>query len=201
MTKKKAAKPSRSGASHPRKPSPKKKAEWSLKAVFIEELKDLHSAENQILKALPKMVRAASFADLRDSFEEHLKQTRTHVKRLESILRKLKETPGRNKCKGMEGLVEEGAEVIQKKSEPAVTDAALILAAQKVEHYEMAGYACVRNYADTLGYSDAVELLQKTLDEETETDKNLSLLAETVVNELVAQGDKERQRVGTYVVV
>jgi ferritin-like metal-binding protein YciE len=154
----------------------------SLHDLYVDELKDLYNAENQLLKALPKMAKAAAAPELRTAFEDHLEETRGQVERLERIFKKLDASPKGKKCKGMEGLIEEGKEVMGQDAEPAVLDAALIAAAQRVEHYEMAGYGCVRNYARLLGYDDAAELLQETLDEEGAADKKLTELAETVVN-------------------
>lgn len=159
----------------------------SLQDLYVDELKDLYSAENQLVKALPKMAKAASSEDLQAAFEEHLEQTRGHVKRLEQVFKKLNASPKGKKCKAMEGLLDEGEEVINEDAEPAVKDAALIAAAQRVEHYEIAGYGCVRTYAQQLGFNDAAELLQQTLNEEGETDKKLTELAESVIN-VEAQG-------------
>jgi ferritin-like metal-binding protein YciE len=164
----------------------------SLQELYIDELKDLYSAENQILKALPKMAKAAASEDLRSAFEEHLEQTKTHVERLEQIFDKLETSPKGKKCKAMEGLIEEGKELMKEDSEPEVLDAGLISAAQKVEHYEMAGYGCVRTYARLLEDEDAAELLQQTLDEEGETDKKLTELAESI-NLEAAQDEAEEE--------
>src|SRR5271155_3117304 len=133
--------------------------ENSLKELYIDELKDLYSAENQLLKALPKMAKAASAPELRAAFEDHLEETRGQVQRLERIFKKLKASPKGKKCKAMEGLIEEGKEVMGEDGEPAVLDAALIAAAQRVEHYEMAGYGSVRTFARLLGYEEAEKLL------------------------------------------
>ncbi len=154
----------------------------TLKDLFIEELRDLYSAENQILKALPKMKKAAHSEDLKAAFEEHLEQTKGHVARLEQIFEGLDEKPTGKTCKAMEGLVEEGSEMIHEKAEPSVKDAGLIAAAQRVEHYEMAGYGTVRTYAEHLKMTKAAKLLQETLDEEEETDKKLTDLAESNIN-------------------
>ena len=152
----------------------------SLKELFVEELKDLYSAENQILKALPKMIKKASSSELKRGFEEHLEQTRGHVERLEKIFQQLDESPKGKKCKGMEGIITDGAELMEEDAEPEVMDAGLIAAAQRVEHYEMAGYGCVRTYARLLGHSNFVQLLETTLNEEKETDAKLTRLAEDV---------------------
>jgi ferritin-like metal-binding protein YciE len=154
----------------------------SLHDLYMDELKDLYSAENQLLKALPKMAKAASAPELRTAFEDHLEETRGQVRRLEQIFKKLDASPKGKKCKAMEGLIEEGKEVMGEDAEPVVLDAALIAAAQRVEHYEMAGYGCVRTYARLLGHEEAANLLQDTLDEEAAADKKLTELAETVIN-------------------
>jgi ferritin-like metal-binding protein YciE len=154
----------------------------SLHDLYIDELKDLYSAENQILKALPKMVKKASAQELKDAFSEHLEITRKQVERLDQIFGELGVNPKGKKCKAMEGLLEEGKEVLEEEGEPAVLDAALIAAAQRVEHYEMAGYGCVRTFARLLEYAGAEQLLQETLDEEAEADEKLTTLAETVIN-------------------
>jgi ferritin-like metal-binding protein YciE len=148
-----------------------------LKHWYVEELKDLYSAENQLVKALPKMAKAATSADLRAGFEGHLGQTREHVARLEEIFKTLGESPNGKKCHGMEGLIKEGGELIAENPAPEELDAGLISAAQHVEHYEIAGYGCVIAYAKLLGDDQAVSLLRKTLEEEKETDKKLTQLS------------------------
>ena len=157
-----------------------------LQDLFVHNLKDMYSAENQILKALPKMVEAAETPELKSAFEEHLKQTQGQVQRLEQVFDKIKEKPGGVVCKGMKGLLEEGQELIEEKADPAVRDAGLIEAAQKVEHYEIAGYGTLRTYANLLGFKDVAGLLQQTLDEEGATDKKLTRLAEGIVNKEAA---------------
>jgi ferritin-like metal-binding protein YciE len=152
----------------------------SLKELFIEELKDLYSAENQILKALPKMIKKTTASELKRGFEEHLEQTRGHVQRLEKIFQELDESPKGKKCKGMEGIIADAAELIEEDSEPEVLDAGLVAAAQRVEHYEMAGYGCVRTYARLLGHANFVQLLETTLHEEKEADAKLTKLAQSV---------------------
>jgi len=154
----------------------------TLEDVFIDQLKDLHSAENQILKALPKMAKAASSPDLQRAFEDHLEQTREQVTRLDKVMELVGATGKAKKCKGMEGLIEEGKEVLDEKDEasPAALDAALIAAAQRVEHYEIAAYGTVCTYAKQLGAREALELLKETMNEEEETDKRLSQIASTV---------------------
>jgi ferritin-like metal-binding protein YciE len=164
----------------------------SLQSLYVHQLKDLYSAEKQILEALPKMAQAASSPDLRKAFEQHLEQSRTHVDRLSSILQDLGENPGNKKCKGMEGLIEEGSEALKQNGDSATRDAALIGAAQKVEHYEIAGYGTVQTYAKMLGHTQAASTLQKTLNEEGETDKKLSKLAE---GGMMTAGINERARV------
>jgi ferritin-like metal-binding protein YciE len=154
----------------------------SLQDLYIEELKDIYSAENQIIKALPKMAAGANHANLKRSFEEHLVVTREQVKRLDTIFGELGEKPTGKHCKGMEGLIEEGRELLEEEADPDVRDAGLIGAAQKVEHYEMAAYGTVRTMAMQLGLTGHAELLQQTLDEEGETDKILTSLAESGVN-------------------
>jgi ferritin-like metal-binding protein YciE len=154
----------------------------SLHDLFVDELKDLYNAEHQILKALPKMVKAASAPELAAAFEEHNEVTKEQVRRLETIFKMLKTSPKGKKCKAMEGLLQEGKELMSEDADPSVMDAALIAAAQRVEHYEMAGYGCVRTYATLLGYPEAADLLQQTLEEEAEADHTLTGLAETVIN-------------------
>src|ERR1700733_1354177 len=131
-----------------------------LKHLYVEELKDLYSAENQLVKALPKMAKASTSEDLRAGFEGHLDQTKEHVVRLEKIFKSLGESPNGKKCKGMEGLIKEGAEMIEEDPTPEELDAGLISAAQRVEHYEMAGYGCVGNYAKVLGDDESFSLFR-----------------------------------------
>ncbi|MDQ3950761.1 MAG: ferritin-like domain-containing protein [Gemmatimonadota bacterium] len=154
----------------------------SLQALYVDELKDLYSAEKQILKALPKMIKAASHEELATTFSEHLRVTERQVQRLEKIFADLDESPRGKKCIGMEGLIEEAQELLKEKPNPDVLDAGLISKAQHVEHYEIAGYGTVRTYAEQLGFTRHAELLQQTLDEEGEADKRLSALAETSIN-------------------
>lgn len=152
-----------------------------LQEFLVEELKDLYSAEKQITKALPKMIKSASSRELRTAFESHLKETEKQIVRLETILEELEESPRGKKCKGMEGLLEEGKEAIEENSdEPEVLDVAMIAAAQRVEHYEIAGYGCARTYAQLLGMDEAVQLLEETLEEEKATDLKLTQIAEKV---------------------
>jgi ferritin-like metal-binding protein YciE len=152
-----------------------------LHELFEDQIKDLYSAENQILKALPKMAKNSTNAQLRSAFERHLEETRGHVARLEQIAEELDFTPKGKKCKGAEGLIEEGKEVMDE-FEGETLDAGLIGAAQRVEHYEIAGYGTARTHAELLGYKKAARLLQQTLDEEERTDKKLTQIAESVVN-------------------
>ena len=154
-----------------------------LKDLYIDELKDLYNAVNQLVKALPKLARAAAPAELRQGFEEHLEQTKGHVERLEKIFQMLDESPKGKKCKGMEGLIEEGSEVMEEDYEGSLLDAALIGAAQRVEHYEIAGYGTVRSFAESLGETEHASLLEETLEEEKETDKKLTELAKQLNNE------------------
>jgi ferritin-like metal-binding protein YciE len=156
----------------------------SLRGLLLDEIKDLYDAEKQLLKALPKMAKASTAPELRAAFEEHLEVTEGQVERMEKVFTLLGETAKGKKCKAMQGLVEEGSELIDEKgdADPTVLDAGLIAAAQRVEHYEMAGYGCVRTFANLLGEDEVAALLQQTLDEEGEADKKLTELAETVIN-------------------
>ena len=154
----------------------------TLKDLYILELKDLYSAEKQIIVALPKMVKAASNEKLAAGFKDHLEETREHVVRLEKILVSHGQTTRGPKCKGMEGVLKEGAEMIEEEADEEVRDAGLIAAAQRVEHYEMAGYGCARTYAELLGDKEGAKLLQTTLNEEGATDKKLTKLATSVIN-------------------
>jgi ferritin-like metal-binding protein YciE len=154
----------------------------SLKTLYVNELRDLYNAENQLVKALPKMAKAASSQELKDAFEKHLEQTKTHVERLEEAFEELGEKPKGKTCKAMKGLIEEGSEILDKDGDESVIDAGIIVAAQKVEHYEIAGYGSVRTFAELLGKNKSAELLQSTLDEESETNETLNQLAEGIVN-------------------
>ncbi|HEX2091488.1 MAG TPA: ferritin-like domain-containing protein [Longimicrobiaceae bacterium] len=154
----------------------------SLKDLYVDQLRDLYSAEHQILKALPEMAEKASNPELRAAFQEHEQVTREQVRRLEQVFSDLGEKPAGHHCKGMEGLLKEGEELMQMKVESDVLDAGLITSAQRVEHYEIAGYGTVRTFARQLGLEDQARLLQQTLDEEGNTDHRLSALAERVVN-------------------
>lgn len=152
----------------------------SLRDLLVAEIKDLYSAEKQLTKALPKMAKAATNPELKAGFEEHLEQTKGHVERLERVAEILGEKPTGKTCNGMKGLIEEGSEMIEEDAEPEVKDAGLISAAQRVEHYEIAGYGTVRTYAELLGEEDIVELLEETLNEEKETDEKLTGLAQEI---------------------
>lgn len=154
----------------------------SLEDLYVHQLKDLYSAENQLVKALPKMAKAASSQELKQGFEHHLEQTRNHVSRLEEIFGNRDGSPRGKKCVGMEGLIEEGQEVITSDMDGSVRDAALIAAAQRVEHYEISGYGTARAYAERLGDRKAVRLLDKTLEEEAQTNEKLTAIAEKQVN-------------------
>jgi len=167
----------------------------SLEELYVEELRDLYNAEHQILKALPKMAKAASSPNLEKGFQEHLQQTKGHVERLDQIFGDLAKPPKGKKCEAMEGLLKEGAELLEADAQPSVLDAALIAAAQRVEHYEIAGYGCVRTYAKLLGHSEATKLLQQTLDEEKRTDEKLTELAVGSINTeaVESQGHQEKK--------
>jgi len=163
----------------------------SLHDVYVHELKDLYSAEKQITEALPKMVQAASDKSLKDAFSHHLDQTQGHLQRIRRMLDELDVNPGNVKCDGMEGLLKEGEDVIKTSGNRVAKDAALIAAAQRVEHYEIAAYGAARSHAKLLGYDEATNALQRTLDEEGETDKKLTQLAE---GGLLAEGLNEKAR-------
>jgi ferritin-like metal-binding protein YciE len=154
----------------------------TLRDLYVEQLRDLYSAETQLVKALPKMAKAASHKELQSAFQEHLKQTEGHAQRLEQIFQQHGGKPTGQTCKGMEGLITEGEEMIKSKGDPAAIDAGLIAAAQRVEHYEIAGYGCVRTYAQLLGDTKGAQLLQQTLDEEGMADKKLTQIAERAIN-------------------
>jgi ferritin-like metal-binding protein YciE len=154
----------------------------TMQELYVDVLKDLYDAEQQILKALPKMAKAANSEELRDGFQEHLAQTQIHVERLDQVFEQMGETAKRKKCKAIEGLLEEGKELMDSVSDPEVLDAGLIAAAQKVEHYEIATYGCARTYAELLDQEGASGLLQETLDEEKLTDEKLTELAVSQIN-------------------
>jgi ferritin-like metal-binding protein YciE len=154
--------------------------ENSLQQLYVDQLRDLYSAESQLVKALPKMAKAAQSDALREGFEQHLEQTKGHVERLEQIFSAMDESPKGRKCAGMEGLIDEGEEVIKEQSSTDALDAGLIASAQRVEHYEIAGYGSVRAFAELLGEDGAVNLLRQTLDEEKETDEKLTEISKDV---------------------
>lgn len=156
----------------------------NLEALLVHEVRDLLYAEKRLVKALPKMVEAANDEKLRDAFEAHLQETRHHVERLEKVADELGIAPRGEKCEAMEGLLREADEILENRDDidPDVLDAALIAAAQRVEHYEMAGYGCARTFAKRLGFDRAAKLLQETLDEEGAADKKLTKIAESGVN-------------------
>ena len=161
----------------------------SLKALYVDELKDLWSAERQLVKALPKMAKNATNPELQKAFEEHLAVTEAQAERLEAIFESLGESPRGKKCVGMEGLIEEAQELLEEDAQEEVLDAGLISKAQHVEHYEIAGYGTVRTYAMTLGFEEHAQLLQQSLDEEIEADKLLTSLAENSINVEAAMAD------------
>ncbi|PYK21228.1 MAG: ferritin-like domain-containing protein [Verrucomicrobia bacterium] len=170
----------------------------TLQKLYTDELRDLYNAEHQLLKALPKMAKAASSEELKGAFEKHLEQTKSHVKRLEQVFKELDENPKGKTCRAMKGLIEEGSEILQQDGEESILDAGIIVAAQKVEHYEIASYGSVRTFAHLLGQNKAAELLQTTLDEESETNELLNRLAKSTINpealmetELVGAGSSQ----------
>ena len=163
----------------------------SLKELYLEELKDLYSAEKQLVKALPKMAKNATNPELKEAFTNHLQETEGHVERLEQIFEMLGESASRKKCKGMDGLIEEAKDLLEEDASEEVLDAGLISKAQHVEHYEMAGYGTVRTYARQLGFEDQAELLQATLDEEGKANELLTQIAESSVNVEAEQGEEE----------
>jgi ferritin-like metal-binding protein YciE len=154
----------------------------SLDDLLVHELQDLYNAEAQIVKALPKMIKAASHPELQNAFQEHLDQTEGQIGRLEQVFKLLGVAAKGRKCEGMAGIIEEGKQIMEEKAAPEVLDAALIAAAQRVEHYEIAAYGCVTTYAEMLGYDQVKQLLGQTLDEEELTDRKLTALAESVIN-------------------
>jgi len=155
----------------------------SLQSLFLDELKDVYHAEKQLVEALPRMAKAADSAELQQAFRAHLAETKGQVERLERILQELGQPARGKRCKGMEGLLEGGKEIMQEEGEPAVIDAALIAAAQRVEHYEIAGYGSAISFAQLLGHHDIVALLEETLAEEQAADEKLSMIAEEEVNQ------------------
>lgn len=154
----------------------------NLRKLFIHELKDLYSAEKQLTRAMPALIRQAHNPELRDALQEHLKETRQQIRRLEHLFTKLEFEPGGHRCKAMAGLLREAKSVLQEDIEPEVLDAALIAAVQRIEHYEIAGYGTARSFADKLGEHAAAELLQESLNEEGHADQSLTRLAERSIN-------------------
>lgn len=159
-----------------------------LHELFLEELADIYNAEQQITKALPKMAKAAESEELRQAFEEHLHQTEEQISRLDQVFESLGESMKRKTCKGMQGLIEEGKEVMEEQKGSAAIDAALIAAAQKVEHYEIATYGTLCAWAEQMGHQEALELLKENIDEEEMTDERLTELAESLANQRAEQG-------------
>lgn len=168
----------------------------SLEPLMIEELRDLLDAEKQVSKALPKMAKAATSEELRAAFEEHLEQTREQMERLTQVFEQIGERPRGKKCEAMESLIEEGEEMMAEADEGPTRDALLIAAAQKVEHYEMAAYGTARTFANILGHSEAADLLEQTLDQEKETDRRLTEIAESVANPRAAGQYRGQQEGG-----
>jgi ferritin-like metal-binding protein YciE len=164
-------------------------ARESLQDLYVEQLRDLHSAENQILEALPKMIKKTTHPELKQALQQHERVTEKQLQRLETVFKELGEKATGHKCKGMEGLLAEGEEALKDFKNGDVLDAAIIASAQRVEHYEMAGYGTVRSMASMLGFDKQADLLQETLDEEGEADEKLSTLAERVVNIDALQAD------------
>lgn len=162
----------------------------TLQELYVEQLRDIYDAENQLMKALPKMAKQASNEELKAAFEHHLEQTEEQISRLDRIFEELGEKSKGHKCKAMAGLVEEGKEMMEEDAEEDVMDAGLICAAQKIEHYEIATYGCLRTYAEMLGFDEQADLLQETLDEEKDTDENLTELAVSCIN-LEAEDDSD----------
>jgi ferritin-like metal-binding protein YciE len=168
----------------------------TLQEAYVEQLRDLYSAENQLIKALPKMAKAANNEELKKGFEEHLEQTKEHAARLEEIFEGLDEKPTGKKCAAMAGLVEEGSETIHEDAAPAVKDALLIAAAQRVEHYEIAAYGTVKTFAHVLGHEDAAKLLEETLQEEVETDEKLTEASQAINQEASESGETSDEEEG-----
>ena len=165
-----------------------------LKTLYVEELRDLNDAENQLIKAIPKMAAASTSALLRSGFEHHLEQTKNHAERLTQILEAISENPKGKKCKGMQGIISEGKQTLDAEYEGALKDAALISAAQRVEHYEMAAYESVREYAQILGQNEAVSLLGQTLEEEKETSQKLTELARSIQHQALSHAEEVEEK-------
>jgi ferritin-like metal-binding protein YciE len=165
----------------------------SLRDLLIDELRDLHNAENQLIKALPKMAKAASHEELKGGLEDHLEQTRDHVDRLERCFKLLGQKARGKTCHAMKGLIEEGKEAIDEEAPDAIRDAKMIGAAQRIEHYEIAGYGTARAFAETLGETKVAQLLQETLDEEGDTNKKLTAMAATINEEANSEGGMDEE--------
>jgi len=165
----------------------------TLYDLLVDELRDLYDAENQLVKALPKVAAAVSSSELKEALEEHFEQTRGHVERLQDVFEHLGESPRGTHCDGMEGLLKEGQKMMEKKGEDAVIDAGIISAAQRVEHYEIAGYGCVISFAKRLGHSEAAKLLSEILEEEKAADEKLTEIAESAVNVEAESGDGQEE--------
>ncbi len=163
----------------------------SLQSLFLDELKDVYHAEKQLVRALPRLAKAASSPELKNAFTSHLRETEGHVRRLEQVFQALGETPRAKKCDGMAGLIEEGKHILEEDGDENVIDAALIAAGQRVEHYEIAAYGCLRTYAQLLGHDKAQRLLQQTLDEEEAADEKLNALAEGGINQAAVNAGSE----------
>jgi ferritin-like metal-binding protein YciE len=168
----------------------------TLQDLYLDELRDIYDAENQLTKALQKMAKTAANEELKAAFEQHLEQTEEHISRLERVFEDLGEKPKGTKCEAMKGLIEEGKRMMEESNDEDVRDAAMIAAAQKVEHYEIATYGTLRTYAEMLGHDDQADLLQETLDEEKDTDENLTELAVTCVNLEAEEGEEEEDEEG-----
>lgn len=167
--------------------------ENTLRELFVDELRDLYDAENRLVKALPKLARAANLDELRSGFETHLAQTKEHVERLKQIMTNMDEKPSGKKCAGMIGIIQEGDDIMDEDFDGSVMDAALISAAQRAEHYEIAAYGCVHTWAKELGEEEAAELLERTLNEEKETDAKLTEIAEQVNASANSEGEGEEE--------
>ena len=165
----------------------------TLQELYLEQLRDIYDAENQLTKALPKMAKTATNEELKAAFENHLEQTQEHISRLDQIFEELGEKSKGHKCEAMKGLLEEGKNMMEEDADEDVMDAGLICAAQKVEHYEIATYGCLRTYAEMLGFDDQADLLQETLDEEKDTDENLTELAVSCINLEAEEGEDEEE--------
>jgi ferritin-like metal-binding protein YciE len=168
----------------------------SLRDLYVDQLKDLYNAEQQLIKALPKMAKASTSEELRAAFEDHLGQTRQHAQRIETIFEQMGEKAAGKKCKAMEGLVKEGSEVMEEDMEDGIKDAAIIAAAQRVEHYEIAGYGCVKAYATRLGDENAASLLEQTLQEEKQADELLNGIAEQLNLEVPQESEQSEKKTG-----